>query len=99
MVERKLLLVVDLAVELPFLSVMFVLQVMDLQYEHHCFSLFLLCAQTLIEGHFTPSVQFLTLGVPLFGQIELAYCLGLGWAGLGVVVLSWYGGLYRELAV
>ena len=99
MVERKLLLVVDLVVELPFLSVMFVLQVTDLQYEHLCFSLFLLCAQNLIEGHCTPSVQFLIMGVPLFGQTELAYCLGLGWAGLGVVVLSWSRGLYRELAV
>ena len=95
MVERKLLLVV----EPPSLSVMITLQVTDLQYEHYCFFLFLLCAQTLIEGQCTPSVQFLILGVPLFGQTELAYCLGLGWAGLGVVVLSWSGGLYKEMTV
>ena len=99
MVERKFLLVFDLVVELPFLSVMFVLQVKDLQHEYCCFSLFLLCVQTLIEDHCTPSIQFLILGVPLFGQTELAYCLGLVWARLGVVVLSWSGGLYRELVV
>ena len=95
MVEKRLLLVVE-----PHpIFVMFVLQVTDLQYEHFCFSLFLLYAQTLIEGHYTPLVQFLILVVPLFGQTELAYCLGLGWARLGVVVISWSGGLYRELAV
>ena len=99
MVERKLLLLVDFVVEPPSLFVMFVLQVMDLQYEHYCFSLFLLCTQALIEGHCTPSVQFLIMGVPLFGQTEMACCLGLCWAGLGVVVLSWSGGLYKELAV
>ena len=58
---------VDLVVETPSLLAMFVLQVMDLQYEHFCLSLFLLYAQTSIEGHYTPSVQFLILVVPLFG--------------------------------
>ena len=106
MVEKRLFLVVefdvDFFVEPPSLFAMFVLWVTDLQCENFCLSLFLLYAQTSIEGHYTPSIQFLILVVPLCGKTELAYFLGLGWAGLGVVVLSWSGGfvvMYRELAV
>ena len=96
------MLVVEFVVEPHSLFAMCVLQVTDLKFEHFCLPLFLLCAQISIEGHYTPLVQFLILVIPLFGQIELAYCLGFGWVGLGVVVLNWsrvFVTMDRELEV
>ena len=80
----------------------FVLKVTNFQLEHLCLPLILFCAQILIEGCCTLVDRFLALVFQLFKQIELVYYLGLGWVGLGVAVLSWFGDfvvMYMVLAV